>query len=96
MKGSEFMFTNPIVVYTTPFFSKGEEAMIIRPDSIIGFGIDKHKNMFVTAVDGSRYYIADNSEQTAAELCLYMYKDSQGFDNKKIRDMFSCTYNGKE
>ncbi len=90
------MFTNPIIVYTTPFFAKGEEAMVISPDCIIGFGLDSHKNMFVTAVDGGRYYIADNCEQTAEELYLYMYKDSNDFGNEKIKEMFSEAQSGKE
>lgn len=90
------MFTNPIVVYTTPFFAEKEERMIISPEKIVGFGIDNHKNMFVNAVDGGRYYIADNCEQTALELCLYMYGKSKDFGNEKIRDMFSDIQNGKE
>ena len=90
------MFKNPIVVYTTPFYSDNEEQMIINPDKIIGFGVDKHMNMFVSAVDGGRYYIADNCEQAALELCLYMYKDLKDFDNEKIQDMFSCSHSEKE
>ncbi|MDE5772191.1 MAG: hypothetical protein K2I06_11295 [Ruminococcus sp.] len=87
------MFKNPIIVYTTPFYSDNEEQMILNPDKIIGFGVDKHMNMFVSAVDGGRYYIAENCEQTALDLCLYMYNDSKDFDDEKIKDMFSCTHN---
>lgn len=91
------MFKNLVVVYTTPFYSDNEEQMIICPDKIIGFGVDKHMNMFVSVVDGGRYYIAENCEHTALELCLYMYGNSKDFGNEKIRDMFSCTHhNGKE
>lgn len=90
------MFTNPLVVYTTPFFAEKEERMIISPEKIVGFGIDNHKNMFVNAVDGGRYYIADNCEKTALELTLYMYGNVKDFGNEKIRDMFSYIHKGKE
>lgn len=89
------MFKNPIIVYTTPFFSDNEERMIISPEKIVGFGVDKHINMFVRTVDGNRYYIADNCEQTAPELCLYMYKDSKEFDDDKIKNIFFFNYGEK-
>lgn len=83
------MFTKPIVVYTTPFFANQAEIMILNPDRIVGIGQDSHKNMFITSVDGIRYYIAENDKQTVIELCSYMYKDSGKFGASEIENAFT-------
>lgn len=90
------MFSNPIIAYTTPFFAESEEKMIINPNVIIGLGIDNHNNIFINLVDGGRYYIADNCEKTALEICQYMYNTFKGFNNEKLPDIISGIRNGKE
>lgn len=80
------MFSKPIYVLSTPFYAKGDEIMILNPNCITAFGIDKQKNMFVNTIDGSRYYVAENHDTTAIELCKFMYEGHEEFVYKEIKD----------
>lgn len=90
------MFSKPVLVTASPYYNNEVEAIILRPDSIVSFGIDSHNNMFVTSADGIRYYIVDSSEQTAMEICTYLYRDSGNFKDTEVTKIFKNRLSKKE
>lgn len=90
------MFTKPVLVTASPYYNNEAEAIIIRPDSIVSFGIDSHNNMFVTSADGTRFYVVDSSEQTAVEICTYLYRDSASFKDSAVTEIFKDRLSVKE